>query len=222
MSTAAADTAVRTSTVVEAPAEEAFRVFTEEIGSWWNPDHHILQGELAGMIFEPRVGGHVYDRGVDGSECRWARVLAFEPPVRFVISWDINLQWQLEIDQRGRGALHPGRPGANAGRARASQPGSPRRRLGEHARRGWFPGRLAGRDEPTRRAPRRLSRRLGETSVAGSGRRRLAPPRYNEASPAILHMSSPCPSRRSRDCASRAVTACGSSAEGCSETVAST
>jgi uncharacterized protein YndB with AHSA1/START domain len=98
MSTAAADTAVRTSTVVEAPAEEAFRVFTEEIGSWWNPDHHILQGELAGMIFEPRVGGHVYDRGVDGSECRWARVLAFEPPVRFVISWDINLQWQLETD----------------------------------------------------------------------------------------------------------------------------
>jgi uncharacterized protein YndB with AHSA1/START domain len=98
MSTAAADTAVSTSTVVEAPAEEAFRVFTEEIGSWWNPDHHILQGELAGMIFEPRVGGHVYDRGVDGSECRWARVLAFEPPVRFVISWDINLQWQLEID----------------------------------------------------------------------------------------------------------------------------
>jgi len=49
-------------------------------------------------VFEPRVGGHVYDRGVDGSECRWARVLAFDPPTRFVISWDINLQWQLETD----------------------------------------------------------------------------------------------------------------------------
>jgi hypothetical protein len=44
------------------------------------------------------VGGHVYDRGVDGSECRWARVLAFEPPERFVISWDINLRWELETD----------------------------------------------------------------------------------------------------------------------------
>jgi uncharacterized protein YndB with AHSA1/START domain len=99
MSTAASsDTAVRTSIVVEAPADQAFSVFTEDIGSWWNPDHHILGGELAEMVFEPRVGGHVFDRGVDGSECRWARVLAFEPPRRVVISWDINLQWQLETD----------------------------------------------------------------------------------------------------------------------------
>jgi uncharacterized protein YndB with AHSA1/START domain len=50
------------------------------------------------MVFEPRVGGHVYDRGVDGSVCRWARVLAYEPPNRVVISWDINTQWQLETD----------------------------------------------------------------------------------------------------------------------------
>jgi uncharacterized protein YndB with AHSA1/START domain len=98
MSTAAADTAVRTSIVVEAPAAETFRVFTEDIGSWWSPDHHILGGELAEMVFEPRAGGHVFDRGVDGSECRWARVLAFEPPVRLVISWDIDLEWKLETD----------------------------------------------------------------------------------------------------------------------------
>jgi hypothetical protein len=50
------------------------------------------------MVFEPRQGGHVYDRGVDGSECRWARVLTYDPPLRFVISWDINLQWELEKD----------------------------------------------------------------------------------------------------------------------------
>lgn len=93
-----ADTAVRASIVVAAPIDRAFTVFTDDIGSWWNADHHILQGELAEMVFEPRVGGHVYDRGVDGSECRWARVLAYEPPDRFVISWDINPQWQLEPD----------------------------------------------------------------------------------------------------------------------------
>jgi len=73
-------------------------VFTDDIGSRWNPEHHILQAELAAMVFEPRVGGHVYDRGVDGSECRWARVLACEPPHRFVISWDISAHWQLETD----------------------------------------------------------------------------------------------------------------------------
>jgi uncharacterized protein YndB with AHSA1/START domain len=49
-------------------------------------------------VFEPRVGGAVYDRGADGSECRWARVLAFEPPRRVVISWDIALDWQIETD----------------------------------------------------------------------------------------------------------------------------
>jgi uncharacterized protein YndB with AHSA1/START domain len=98
MSTQTADTSVRSSIVVEAPIERAFSVFTEGIGTWWPPEHHILQAELAEMVFEPRAGGHVYDRGVDGSECRWARVLVYEPPNRFVISWDISLQWQLESD----------------------------------------------------------------------------------------------------------------------------
>jgi uncharacterized protein YndB with AHSA1/START domain len=98
MTTQTQESAVRTSVVVDAPIERAFKVFTEEIGTWWPPEHHIIEAELAEMVFEPRVGGHVYDRGVDASECRWARVLAYEPPNRVVISWDIDLQWQLEAD----------------------------------------------------------------------------------------------------------------------------
>jgi uncharacterized protein YndB with AHSA1/START domain len=98
MTKQATETSVHTSIVVEAAIERAFSVFTEDIGSWWNPEHHILERELAEMVFEPRVGGHVYDRGIDGSECRWARVLAYEPPHRVVISWDINTRWQLETD----------------------------------------------------------------------------------------------------------------------------
>lgn len=93
-----AGTSVRTSVVVNASPERAFSVFTDGIGTWWNPDHHLLEGELAEMVFEPRVGGHVVDRGVDGSECRWARVLAYEPPHRLVISWDISLKWEIETD----------------------------------------------------------------------------------------------------------------------------
>ena len=68
------------------------------MGSWWPTDHHILEGELAEMVFEPRVGGNIYDRAVDGKECRWARVLAYEPPDRLVFSWDISNQWQVETD----------------------------------------------------------------------------------------------------------------------------
>jgi uncharacterized protein YndB with AHSA1/START domain len=89
---------VQESIVVEAPIERAFSVFAEDIGSWWPEDHHLLEGELAEMVFEPRVGGHVYDRATDGSECRWARVLAYDPPNRLAFSWDISLAWKLESD----------------------------------------------------------------------------------------------------------------------------
>lgn len=98
MSTQAAETSVKTSIVVEAPIEEAFRIFTEDFGRFKPPEHNMLQVPIAETIFEPRVGGHLYDRGVDGSECRWARILAYEPPDRVVFSWDISPQWQLETD----------------------------------------------------------------------------------------------------------------------------
>jgi uncharacterized protein YndB with AHSA1/START domain len=99
MTTETVDTSVRCSVEVGAPIDRAFHVFTDEIGTWWDPTHHILEGELAEMVFEPFVGGNVYDRGVDGSECRWARVLAYEPPHRVVISWDIGPNWQIETDR---------------------------------------------------------------------------------------------------------------------------
>ena len=94
----ATETSIRTSIVVEAPIERAFSVFTEDFGSFKPPEHNMLQVEIAETVFEPRVGGHLYDRGVDGSECRWARVLAYEPPNRVVISWDISPQWQIETN----------------------------------------------------------------------------------------------------------------------------
>lgn len=98
MTTQVQETSVTTQTVVDAPIDHAFRVFTDGIGSWWDPGHHILEAELAEMVFEPRVGGHIVDRGTDGSECRWSRVLAYDPPHRVCFSWDINLRWQLETD----------------------------------------------------------------------------------------------------------------------------
>jgi uncharacterized protein YndB with AHSA1/START domain len=98
MSTQASDTAVRQSVVVDAPIERAFSVFTDDFGSFKPPDHNLLDAPIAETVFESHVGGHIYDRGVDGSECRWARVLVYEPPNRVVFSWDINTQWQIEMD----------------------------------------------------------------------------------------------------------------------------
>jgi uncharacterized protein YndB with AHSA1/START domain len=89
---------VRRQIVVNAPIVQAFAVFTERFGDFKPPEHNLLEAEIAETVFESHVGGHIYDRAVDGSECRWARVLAFEPPERVVFSWDISPRWQIETD----------------------------------------------------------------------------------------------------------------------------
>jgi len=97
--TQAEATTIRHSVLVAAPIERAFEVFTADFGAFKPPEHNLLGVAIAQTVFEPRVGGFVYDRGEDGSECRWARVLAYEPPDRVVISWDIGPRWQIETDR---------------------------------------------------------------------------------------------------------------------------
>ena len=87
---------VRRSIVVDAGVERAFAAFTERFGDFKPREHNLLGVPIAETTFEPRVGGHIVDRGEDGSECRWARILAYEPPSRVVFSWDIGPTWQLE------------------------------------------------------------------------------------------------------------------------------
>ncbi|SDO78039.1 SRPBCC family protein [Afipia sp. GAS231] len=98
MSTRLSVAPIKQSIVVEASIERAFKVFTEDFGSFKPPEHNLLTVPIAETVFEPRVGGHIYDRGVDGSECHWARVLAYEPPNRVLLSWDISPTWQIETN----------------------------------------------------------------------------------------------------------------------------
>jgi len=94
--TQAAAQVVRRHVVVDAPIEEAFATFTGRFGDFKPREHNLLAAPVAETVFEPRVGGHIYDRATDGTECRWARVLAYEPPGRVVFSWDIGPSWQVE------------------------------------------------------------------------------------------------------------------------------
>jgi uncharacterized protein YndB with AHSA1/START domain len=98
MTEAAADTIVRRQIVVPASIDQAFAAFTERFGDFKPPEHNMLAVPIEETVFERRVGGHIYDRGPDGSECRWARVLAYEPPHRVVFSWDIGPTWQIETN----------------------------------------------------------------------------------------------------------------------------
>jgi len=96
--TTADQTSIRTEIVVNAGADRAFQLFTERFDQIKPREHNMLGVDIEQSVFEPRVGGRVFDRGVDGSECQWGRVVAYEPPTRVVFTWDISPMWQIESD----------------------------------------------------------------------------------------------------------------------------
>jgi uncharacterized protein YndB with AHSA1/START domain len=81
---------------VETGIDQAFAVFTQRWGDFKPPEHNLLHAPITETVFEARVGGSIFDRALDGSECHWARVLAYEPPHRVAFSWDIGPTWQIE------------------------------------------------------------------------------------------------------------------------------
>lgn len=90
-------TSVRKSITVAAPRELAFRVFTDRMSSWWPmASHHIGAAMAVAVVIEPFAGGRWFERGDDGSDCSWGRVLAWEPPARLVLDWQISADWKFD------------------------------------------------------------------------------------------------------------------------------
>ena len=90
--------AVRKTLTINAPIEHAFRVFTEGHGKWWPLDtHHIGKVAAATAVIEPHVGGRWYERGIDGTECEWGKVLVWEPPHRLLLAWQITADWRYDV-----------------------------------------------------------------------------------------------------------------------------
>ena len=82
---------IRKSLTVQRAPDEAFKIWTDGIGGWWPViDHSIGKERVVNVVFEPRRDGRVYEVWDDGTEHDWARVIAFEPPHRFVMSWQPN------------------------------------------------------------------------------------------------------------------------------------
>jgi uncharacterized protein YndB with AHSA1/START domain len=88
---------VRHAVTVPLAPEAAFSLFTTDFNSWW-PAHHIGEADLDEAIIEPTVGGRWYERDVDGSECDWGEVLAYQPPGRILLSWQIDGEWKYDCD----------------------------------------------------------------------------------------------------------------------------
>ena len=91
------DLTVRKSVTVAAPRAVAFEVFTSRMASWWPmASHHVGRSDCADVVIEPRVGGRWFERGVDGVECPWGEVLAWQPPERVLLAWRLNAKWQFD------------------------------------------------------------------------------------------------------------------------------
>jgi uncharacterized protein YndB with AHSA1/START domain len=90
---------IRKTIEVRAPIERAFAVFSSRMGEWWHKEHSIAEGTTqADVVIEPEAGGSWYEKGADGSEHRWGRVLEWDPPRRLVLAWQLTREFQYDPD----------------------------------------------------------------------------------------------------------------------------
>jgi uncharacterized protein YndB with AHSA1/START domain len=87
---------INRSVVVKADVARSFAAFTDRMGRWWPRTHSIGSTPLADVIVEPRVGGRWYERSTDGAECEWGKVLAWDPPGRLILAWQLDANWKYD------------------------------------------------------------------------------------------------------------------------------
>ena len=81
---------VRKTVTVDCSVEEAFRIFTTDALSWWPVESHSIHQAVSEIVFEPREGGEVYEVSESGERGHWATVLAWDPPNRLLLGWNIR------------------------------------------------------------------------------------------------------------------------------------
>ena len=96
MSATIAVAPVRKRVRVNVRPERAFEVFAGNMGSWWPKGHSLSKSPIEAVVIEPHNGGRWFERGEDGSECPWGHVLAWEPPARLLLAWQLNTQWTFD------------------------------------------------------------------------------------------------------------------------------
>lgn len=87
---------VRKTVTVPTTREDAFVMFTAGMGEWWPKMHSIGSSPMLDVVVQPERGGRWFERAVDGSECQWGEVLAWEPGERVVLAWQIDGEWRFQ------------------------------------------------------------------------------------------------------------------------------
>lgn len=92
-----APAAIRKEIEVNAPAARAFEVFASRMGDWWHKEHSIARDTTQkDVVIEPSAGGRWYEVGADGSEHQWGKVLAYDPPRRLVLAWQLTREFAFD------------------------------------------------------------------------------------------------------------------------------
>jgi len=107
---------VRKTIRVNATQARAFDVFTSGLGRWWPRDHGIGNKPMKAAVMETRLGGRWYELAEDGTQANVGRIIVWEPPQRFVMTWDINSHWKPDTTISSEVEVRFVADGANATR----------------------------------------------------------------------------------------------------------
>lgn len=83
---------------VKAAPDRAFDLFAAHMGHWWPKGGAIGKNPHVAVLVEPRAGGRWLERDAEGNETPWGKVLAWEPPSRLLLGWQVNCDWGYDPD----------------------------------------------------------------------------------------------------------------------------
>ncbi len=89
---------IHASVTVRPAPNDAFRLFTTDMGTWWPVDRHSMavdehegRVKVESIVVEERAGGRIYESMSDGTQGQWATILTWDPPRRLVLAWKPNV-----------------------------------------------------------------------------------------------------------------------------------
>jgi uncharacterized protein YndB with AHSA1/START domain len=87
---------VKCSVEVKGPSARAFELFTRNMGVWWPRGKTPARNPHVDLIIEPQQDGRWFERDADGTETLWGKVIAWEPPRRLTLGWQLNHQFRFD------------------------------------------------------------------------------------------------------------------------------
>jgi uncharacterized protein YndB with AHSA1/START domain len=86
------------SVVVTVEPGRAFELFTRRIQDWWPRDKTIGRAPAVAVVIEPQPEGRWFERDAQGHETQWGKVLAWEPPQRLLLAWQVGADWAYHAE----------------------------------------------------------------------------------------------------------------------------